>query len=141
MTTIEPTEEQKQAAKSFVKFAWGEDDVARLLAERERKLREKVDALEQSEHDVHVAIYECLTRAPAMGVRLHIDGEPDRMARDVVGWVQAATKVLEGRDVVSLSTFHRVESDLDAARAESATRKRGRRAARGRSGVRGDRER
>lgn len=120
---VEPTEEQKQAARNF--YGLKEHlslsrELARLLAEREAKLRAKIDTLEQSEHDVHVAIYECLTRAPAMGVRLHIDGEPDRMARDVVDWVKAATKVLEGRDVVSLATFHRIEAERDTLRARVA---------------------
>lgn len=41
MSTIEPTEEQKQAAQQFTGMIGDRDALARLLAEREAKLREE----------------------------------------------------------------------------------------------------
>jgi len=53
-TPIEPTEEQYEAAASVFRYRWsGVDvaDVARLLAEREHRLRASVDELSQSWRD------------------------------------------------------------------------------------------
>lgn len=90
MSNIEPTEEQKQAVRAIAEKEgarvqlWHLDEIARLLAEREAKLREEVAELSKGWRAAEAELKtERLVAEKALAARNEMENERDAARRDL----------------------------------------------------------
>jgi chromosome segregation ATPase len=121
--TIEPTEEQKQAAQALFKFQTSDvdvDDVARLLAEREHKLRRECTLKSlrsiRAVSDAATADVDQL-RADLEAAHARIAELEGQASRDAVSWaaLKGRERELEEREAAHLAQIKALREMLVSA--------------------------